>query len=211
MILPMFPLQIVVFPGEKLPLHIFEPRYKQLIAECDANGTTFGVPTYIDGTIKDIGTEVELIAIEKTYPRGEMDVSCQAKGLFRIEKFYQQAPNRLYAGAEISPIEWDGPNDPILAAEVLSLLQTLFAKIRVNQDLPDDASSFRVFEVGHHLGLSLAQEYELLAIPTEPERQQYVLEHLKTILPAVQEMDELRRKVQMNGHFKNVIPPDFDA
>ena len=208
----MFPLQLVVFPGEKLPLHVFEPRYKQLVMECRSNGTTFGVPAYIDGAIKDVGTEVELSAIQKTYPRGEMDILCTARGLFRIDRFFQQAPNRLYAAAEITRLEASGgTTDPFLAAELLSLLQTLFSNIHIKQELPDDAASFKVFEVGHQLGLSIQQEYTLLTLSTEMERQQFVLEHMQKILPTIQEMESLRRKAQMNGHFKNVIPPDFDS
>ena len=63
--LPLFPLQLVVYPGEKLNLHIFEPRYKQLIQECQEQGTTFGIPAFIDSEIMSIGTEIELLKIEK--------------------------------------------------------------------------------------------------------------------------------------------------
>ena len=59
--LPLFPLKLVAFPGEELNLHIFEPRYKQLIRECEQNGTTFGIPTFLDNKVLDFGTEIELI------------------------------------------------------------------------------------------------------------------------------------------------------
>ncbi|MEO0474160.1 MAG: LON peptidase substrate-binding domain-containing protein, partial [Bacteroidota bacterium] len=65
--LPLFPLSLVVFPGENLRLHIFEPRYKQLIEECSAENTNFGIPTVLDRKVGNIATEVELVSVDKTY------------------------------------------------------------------------------------------------------------------------------------------------
>ncbi len=90
--LPLFPLQLVVFPGEKLNLHIFEPRYKQLIREVEQNGTTFGIPSYIDGKVMDVGTEIRLISVEKRYEDGQMDIRTEGMGLFRIIELYRVAP-----------------------------------------------------------------------------------------------------------------------
>ena len=65
--LPLFPLKLVVYPGEQLNLHIFEPRYKQLIREAEHNGTTFGIPAFIEENVMDIGTEIKLLSIEKRH------------------------------------------------------------------------------------------------------------------------------------------------
>ena len=62
--------------------------------------------------------------------------------------------------------------------------------------------------MGHHVGLSLEQEYELLSISSEEDRQDYMLEHLERLIPIVKDMETLRKRVQMNGHFKNIIPPN---
>ena len=72
--IPIFPLGIVVFPGEKLHLHIFEPRYKQLINECKESGKPFGIPTVISNRMNEMGTLVELKDIVQTYDNGEMDI-----------------------------------------------------------------------------------------------------------------------------------------
>ena len=66
MFLAIFPLQLAIFPGEEVPLHIFEPRYKQLIVECRDEGITFGIPTHVNGRIARYGTEVRLKKILKT-------------------------------------------------------------------------------------------------------------------------------------------------
>ena len=72
--IPIFPLSIVVYPGENLNLHIFEPRYKQLINECHTEGKSFGIPTVINNKLNDIGTLVKITEIVNTHETGEMDI-----------------------------------------------------------------------------------------------------------------------------------------
>ena len=65
--IPVFPLSIVVYPGEALNLHIFEPRYRQLILECATSGKPFGIPVVLDNKLRELGTLVEVTEISKTY------------------------------------------------------------------------------------------------------------------------------------------------
>jgi uncharacterized protein len=67
--LPLFPLQSIFFPGETVPLHIFESRYKQLINDCRAEAITFGIPVFINNQMK-FGTEVQLVEVVNTYGGG---------------------------------------------------------------------------------------------------------------------------------------------
>ena len=80
--LPFFPLQSIFFPGETVPLHIFEPRYKQLIADCRANAITFGIPVFINN-VMEYGTEVQLVEVVNTYEGGEMDIVGVARQVFK--------------------------------------------------------------------------------------------------------------------------------
>lgn len=208
--LPLFPLQIVVFPGEDLNLHIFEPRYKQLLGECETQGTTFGIPAFIDGEVQSIGTEVELISIEKRYANGELDVKTKGVAPFRILQFYRQAPEKLYAGANIERLEYpEAEGDYLLSEQILELAQELFSLLNIEKSLPEDPKEVETFNIGHHVGFSVEQEYQLLGISEEKERQQFTLEHLENLLPTVRQMDNLRKRAQMNGHFKNIIPPEL--
>jgi len=205
--LPMFPLQLVVFPNEDLNLHIFEPRYKQLIEECDQQGLTFGIPAYIEGQLKDVGTEVRLVEIVKKYPSGESDVRTQGVDPFRIHEYHKTAPGKLYAGAEITRIKNQMQGDYAKNQELRDLVEELFKIMKINKSVPELDEQFRTYEVAHNVGLSLEQEYELLTIASETERQDYLINHLQNLIPTVKEMENLRQRVQMNGHFKNIIPP----
>ncbi len=207
--LPLFPLQLVVFPGEPLNLHIFEPRYRQLIAECEQEGKTFGIPAVLNGKLQEIGTEVKLLSVEKRYADGKLDVKTQGIGIFKIEEFFTKAPDKLYGGAEILSLEFTTGGDIVLSARIIEKLKKLYGLLKVNKAIPEDPAEFSTFDFAHHVGFSVDQEYEFLSIPTEMDRQTYMEAHLDQFIPMVADMEALRERVRMNGHFKNVIPPNI--
>ncbi len=207
--LPLFPLQLVVFPGEFLNLHIFEPRYKQLMQECVEDEITFGIPPFLDGQSGELGVEMALIKVEKRYENGELDVRTRGLGIFIVDEFYRQAPGKLYPAGEVSPLEHSLDGDRRLGGHLLSMVRSLFHLLNIDKELPTDPDSFISYDVGHYVGLSLQQEYELLSMLDENDRRNYLIEHLERMLPVVRETEELRRKAKLNGHFRNIIPPDL--
>lgn len=208
-LLPLFPLQLVVFPGEDLNLHIFEPRYKQLIKECEESGGLFGIPAFINGKVMDVGTEMTMVSIEKRYPNGEMDIKTKGNGIFRILEYYRESPGKLYAGAEVEPLSFSISGTFPQGERILELTRELFELLNIRRELPADPMSLRSYELAHHVGFTLEQEYAFLCIPEESERQAYLLTHLEKLLPTVREINHLKKKAQMNGHFKNILPPDL--
>ena len=209
--LPLFPLQMVVYPGEFLNLHIFEPRYKQLIRECNQNLVSFGIPAFLDKKVMPIGTEIELLSIEKTYPDGKMDVKTKGIGVFKTQEYYSKAPNKLYPGADINRLQLDDAYDLSLNEDILTAVKEVFDLLKINKKVPRSANTFRMYDIAHYIGLNLDQEYKLLTIPTELGRQQYIYNYLKNLIPLVKSMENSRRRAQMNGHFKNVIPPRLEG
>ncbi|MCA8830126.1 LON peptidase substrate-binding domain-containing protein [Hymenobacter pini] len=207
--LALFPLNLVVFPGEKLNLHIFEPRYRQLIQDCVQEGITFGIPPYINGGVSTIGTEMRLVGIEKTYSTGESDIRTKAVGLFRVREFFHELPGKLYAGATVEPLPDDLAADVTMYHQTRQLIQQLYSILGLQRLLLELPENFRPYDVAHHLGMSTEQEYQLLEAETEIERQQLVLQHLETVLPVLQETERLKERVRLNGHFKNLTPPAF--
>ncbi|MEM8909419.1 MAG: LON peptidase substrate-binding domain-containing protein [Bacteroidota bacterium] len=207
--LPLFPLKLVVYPGEQLNLHIFEPRYKQLIRECEENGVSFGIPSYINDELTDFGTEIQLLSIEKRYNNGEIDVKTQGIGVFKIHEFYRTTPSKLYSGADIERVKDASIGDPRINEELIHYLGQLYELLNIQKEVPENTPEFRTYDVAHHVGFSIEQEYEFLCIPSELDRQKYLLAHLNRLIPIVKEMERLRKKAQMNGHFKNLIPPNI--
>ncbi len=206
--LPLFPLQTVVYPGEQLPLHIFEKRYQQLIQDCEEEGITFGIPAYINKTL-DYGTEVKLQKISKKYPSGESDVICVGKRIFRVKNFYEQMPGKLYAGGEVEFLEDNESSAQELQEELLKNIAILYIELTIENppvfDIP-----FISYQVAHKIGLALHQEYHLLTLRSELERLNYLIGHLKITIPVVREMNRAKEVIQMNGHFRNFDPLDFE-
>ncbi|MBP7273373.1 MAG: LON peptidase substrate-binding domain-containing protein [Saprospiraceae bacterium] len=208
-ILPQFPLKLVVFPEEQLNLHIFEPRYKQLIGECAESGNTFGIPAFLNNRIMDVGTEVRMKEIVKKYPNGEMDIKTEGLGIYKIDDFHFDFGNRLYSAATISKIATNEEGNASMYDDIAEKVKRLFKLLKITYKFPDAPNSLKTYHLAHHVGLTTEQEYDLLCLPDERQRQEFILEHLERLLPVVTEMERLRERVQLNGHFKNISPLDF--
>lgn len=205
--LPLFPLQSVFFPGETVPLHIFEDRYKQLINDCRQEAVTFGIPVFIDNTIA-FGTEVQLVEVVTTYENGEMDVVCVARQVFQILSFEQQLEGKLYAGGEVEFLDVEYSADESLRKEVLDKLETLYELMDVPFNQPQP-KQFNSFSLAHKMGLSFEQEYELLQISKETNRLLFIKQHLDSTINVLEEVNRTKTLIEMNGHFKNFDPLDF--
>lgn len=208
--LPLFPLKLVVFPGEQLNLHIFEPRYKQLIREVEQNATTFGIPPYVNEKVMPYGTEIKLLEIVEWYEDGAMDIRTEATGLFEITTFYRKVHNKLYSGGDINRLDFkEGKEDSMINDRILEQLTELFQLLKIKKPVPLNSDHFNLYDIAHHVGFSLEQEYEFLSIPNRGERQQFMLDHITKMIPVVREMERLKKRIQMNGHFKEYKPPEF--
>lgn len=199
--LPLFPLNLVVFPKEKLNLYVFEPRYKQLIKDCEEHNTNFGIPVYLNGKVKEYGTEMRLEGIERVHSNGEMDIRTKAIRPFRLQSFKKRTEDKLYPTGQVVFQENIEDDDFSLRLQIKKQVMLLYEALKVKQSIPND---FVSFEVAHNIGLSIEQEYELLKIKKESARLKNILEHLKEIVPVVIHTEKIKEKVQMNGHFKNL-------
>jgi Lon protease-like protein len=206
--LPLFPLNLVAYPGEKVNLHIFEPRYRQLINECvDQNGT-FGIPTYLNERIPGYGTEMVVTEVAHRYDDGRLDIRTRGVRVFRLIDFVNPAPGKLYAHGE--PHYYPMPESaPSVIQDLLDLVQKLYrlldAPIKFDPQLPQPFS----YQIAHGIGLSLETEYELLTIESETERQLFLLSHLNEVLPVLENMERTKERIRLNGHFRELGTLDW--
>ena len=202
--IPIFPLGIVAYPGEELNLHIFEPRYKQLIIDSKAANKPFGIPTVINDKITEMGTLMELLEITEIYSNGEMDIKTRGIKVFRILEIFKIVPDKLYSGAIVNyPNNFANGNN-ILMEKVLAGIRQLHTILKVKKTFKKVDIDLNSYEVAHHAGLSINEEYELLQLMHELQRQEYLKQHLNKVLPVVTEMEILKDRIQLNGHFKNL-------
>ena len=207
--IPIFPLELVLFPEEKLNLHIFEQRYRQLITDVKEKNFQFGIPVYQKGNEMSYGTTASLTEISNIHDNGTMDIKTKGEKIFRIHQIHTQFEDKLYSGATVEFVESVDEVDTMLAEELSSLVRQLYDLMKIDKPLPGFNDRSFSFKVGHHLGLSMDQELTLLQTNNESDRKIFLIDHLQNLLPIVIEMEDLRKKVEMNGHFKNLKPPHF--
>lgn len=202
--IPLFPLSIVVYPGEQLNLHIFEPRYKQLIAESVELKKPFGIPSVINEKINEIGTLVQVKEISQVYEDGKMDIKTEGLEIFRILETIDDLPEKMYTGAIVNYPENNRKANRVLMNGIIKGIKELHKLLKIEKQFPKPEKELWSYDVAHHAGLSLEEEYELLELLHESQRQEYLKRHLTKVIPVLAEMEILKEKVKLNGHFKNV-------
>lgn len=208
--IPIFPLGIVVYPGEKLNLHIFETRYKQLISECFAEKKPFGIPTVIENRMQDYGSVVNITEITTLHDNGEMDIKTEGTQVFRVLEVIKEIPEKLYSGAIVNYPANNEHGSAEVLRRVLNSIRELHKLLKVKKEFPKIDAELKSYDLAHHVGLSLEQEYELLGLLQERQRMEYLKRHLTKVIPLVAEMERLKKKVKQNGHFKNLTSFNFD-
>ncbi|RYY18409.1 MAG: peptidase S16 [Chitinophagaceae bacterium] len=209
--IPIFPLSLVVYPGEKLPLHIFEPRYKQLITECFEAKKPFGVPAVVNNQLQEMGTLVQVTELVQVYENGEMDIKTEGLAIFRMLEMIKLVPDKLYSGAIVNyPPNMMVTANRELMDKIVTGIKELHRLLNITKDFKKPDQELISYDVGHHAGMSLDEEYELLGLMQEIQRQEYIKRHLQKVLPMLLEMEHLKEKVKLNGHFRNLSPLDLD-
>lgn len=207
--LALFPLQLVVFPGETLNLHIFEPRYQQLMEDAEQKGITFAVPTVIDGGLRPVATEVTLSEVAKRYPSGESDIRAVGKRVFFLEEFWKIMPGKLYPGSSARELKVNLEEDNTLNEEIILLTRKIYEALGIDKVVKNVEEGFKTYDIAHYVGMQLTQEYELLTLRDARSRQEFLLEHLKNIHPEVEQNVSIRQRAQLNGHFQELTPPNW--
>jgi len=208
--IPIFPLEIVVYPGEQLNLHIFEDRYKQLINECFTEKKSFGIPAVINSTVAEYGTLVKISEIAQVYEDGRMDIRTQGVSVFRILEVVKSIPYKLYSGAIVDY----PPNEEYIKLnmmrKVISAIRELHKLLNITKDFKKADEQLSSYDVAHHAGLTLQEEYELLGLLREDQRLEYLKRHLNKVLPMVAGIESIKDKIKFNGHFRELKGFNFD-
>ncbi|MCD2424579.1 LON peptidase substrate-binding domain-containing protein [Niabella pedocola] len=202
--IPIFPLSIVVFPGEQVNLHIFEPRYKQLIQESASSRKPFGIPVVVNNQLQDWGSLVHVEEIVKVYENGEMDIHTKGGDLFRILEVIREIPEKLYSGAIVNYPQNNRTGNPEVMRLLVKQMRTLHDYLQVKKEFRKEDDLLTAYDIAHHSGLTIQEEYEFLQLTQERQRQEYLKRHFEKTLPVFEQMNQLKQKIQMNGHFRNL-------
>ena len=207
--IPIFPLALVVFPGEKLNLHIFEPRYKQLITECFHAKKTFGIPVVMNNKVSEKGTLMEITEISKIYDNGEMDIKTKGISIFNMLEMVKEIPDKLYSGAIVNYQPNYQNGSASMMKKIIESTRKFHTHLEVSKDFGKPDEELNSYDIAHHVGLSIEEEFQILSYENELHRQEFLKRHITKMLSVVEEMQSLKKKIQLNGHFKNLEGFEF--
>ncbi len=184
-LLPIFPLDLVLLPGVPLPLHIFEPRYREMIAECLERKKPFGVVRASSDGVADIGCTAEIMSVTKKYDDGRMDIL--TRGVERFEVIHVNN-DRSFLQAEISVVQdEDEPRKP--TAQLVTQAVRLHAEIAklagAEPSGPDEHAGKLSFLLAGSLPLDLDFKQNLLSTLSEAKRLEAVIGYLEAVLPGL--------------------------
>jgi Lon protease-like protein len=196
-LLPLFPLEIVVFPGAPLPLHIFEPRYKEMIGECLSQERPFGMVRAKENAISAIGCSARIIDVIKKYEDGRMDIAAEGAQRFEIIQVNQE---RSFLQAEVAFFD-DEPSTVSKSATdtVVQLHEQLFAVMGQTVEVDRDAA-YLSFRLAQDLPVDLGFKQTLLEMKSEAERVEILTEYYRATIPKIENSLRVRQRASGNGH-----------
>jgi Lon protease-like protein len=197
-LLPLFPLDLVLLPGAPLPLHIFEPRYKEMIGECIEKKNLFGVVRAQESSLADVGCTAEIVAVTKRYDDGRMDIVTQGRERFELLEVNQE---RAFLRGEILYLS-DEPEQPTPQERerAIELHRQILALASAQQDLAQENDLPLSYQLAGSLPLDLDFKQQLLALRSEAARIRSVIQYFGSILPNLRRAVQIRQKAGGNGH-----------
>ena len=202
---PIFPLNLVVFPNSKYPLHIFEERYKKLVRKCLNEDSGFIIVLSLDNIVHNLGVYVKIDYVIKEYESGEFDIIVKGLKRYLIDKISLHSDGYYEAKTEDYYDEYS-ETDINLANEVLEKFKNILNKI--NFSLDDyywdkiKNSELKSFKVAEKCGLTLEMQQELLTIKNENQRMKYLLNYFKELDNYISD-SEFKKQITLNDGFLN--------
>ncbi len=201
--IPIFPLNLVVFPDSKYPLHIFEERYKILLQKCLTDNSGFGIVASIDKRISDVGVYVKVTQILKTYLNGELDIVVQG-----VERFLINSTSLHPDGYYVADVEKYDDEIIMIVPQLNDELKSEFEEIveLANYKLEDafwnnlNSAKLKSYKIAEKSGLTYEQQQELLILKNENERLSYLINYFILIKDKVDKAETVKRIIMNDGY-----------
>jgi Lon protease-like protein len=195
--LGLFPLGIVLLPSEHVPLHIFEPRYRELIAECLEKQQEFGLIYADEDGVREIGTRARVVDVLEEFEDGRLNVVVEGGARFRVERLTQ---GRSFITAIVAPApDGLGEADPETAARAVGSFRALAAVAGAEPDEIDETASQLSFDLAAQVELPAEAKQELLELDDEQARLEVVIGLLDSVREALLAVRELSDHAKTNG------------
>lgn len=205
-VIGLFPLNIVLFPNASYPLHIFEERYKVLVAESISTGSEFGINLVEGGKLFEIGCRVKVTRRIKDYPDGRKDIGVTGTSRYRVLRV--RPSERPYITADVEDYEDENPEpEPEILEHALrlynELVERVYGEAETQLKKEDWIKGGAAFRIAQKSGLDLVLRQRLLEMRSESERLSMLTEHLGKILPKIRHAEQVRILSRNDGYLRN--------
>jgi uncharacterized protein len=190
-LIPMFPLALLPLPGELVPLHIFEPRYRQLLQDAEATDVSFGIYCNHELNKIGLGSLMKLESVIKRYPTGESDIIVRCVDVFTMEKLFRVYKTKTYPGGDVQ--HWNINSQEIPGVELYQLFLEYQAKRNINHHF----TTFNIYQVAAELNFDLYDRYKFLNF-SPGKRDRFLINHLKFQLHVLHQADKSKNSWHLN-------------
>ena len=201
--IPLFPLNVVLLPGANLPLHIFEPRYRQMVKDCLDQKSEFGMLLSMPKGVARVGCTAEIVEVVKLYPDGRMDILTVGRAPFRVVDLFDENP--LLEGHVDYLEDLESPGSPRVRHQLVELYEACHTLIY--DDYPKNLAGAPPEELSYlvaaTLPLELLWKQQILELRSESARQERLVAYLREWAAHLQKSVALRQRVGGNGHGLN--------
>jgi ATP-dependent Lon protease len=193
----LFPLNLVLVPGEQAPLHIFEPRYRELIGECLDSGRDFGLLLEDDEGLREVGTRCSVVEVLDRFPDGRLNVVVEARARFQL---LELTAGRAFRTAEVEelPDESDLPSEDEIEECLAAYARVVAAAEADLDDLDLDADSI-AYQIASRIDFGTEVKQGLLELRSERDRVVRLAPMLSQAADAVERDREIRARAGGNG------------
>jgi Lon protease-like protein len=196
--IPLFPLNVVLFPDTRIPLHIFEPRYKIMIARCLEEPIVFGMVLSPSGGLRSVGCTAAVSQVLRTHSDGRMDVLAVGRDVFQIDRMIDEKP---YFEALVQYLEDEPVSDPSFRREeLLRLFRECHSRVFGEPGGSDRGDINLTYRLASTLPLDLSYKQELLEMRSEMQSRSRLIDILQEWLPRFERNARVRAKAAGNGH-----------
>jgi Lon protease-like protein len=201
--IPLFPLNVVLLPGADLPLHIFEPRYRQMVKTCLKEKSPFGMLLSLPNGVARVGCTAEILDVVKRYGDGRMDILTVGRAPFRVLELSTENP--LLEGQVDYLEDREAPANPRVQRELVELYEACHTLIYDDypKNLEGPAPELLSYLVAATLPIELLWKQQILELRSEPDRQERLVAYLREWAPHLQKSEAMRQRAGGNGHGLN--------
>jgi Lon protease-like protein len=197
--IPLFPLNVVLLRGAELPLHIFEPRYREMVKNCLEEKSEFGMLLSLPKGLARVGCTAEILNVAKRYPDGRMDILTVGRAPFRVVELFQQNP--LLEGQVDYLEDREIAVPPRIQRELVELFEACHTLIFDDypKNLEAGAPENLSYLVAAALPMDLLWKQQILELRSEADRQERLVAYLREWAPHLQKAGASRQRAAGNG------------